>query len=41
MAQWLVGQSSLFGVHFQNWMPVVIGIAALFVLYSWIRERMR
>jgi hypothetical protein len=27
IGEWLFGEFSVFGVHFQNWMPVVVALA--------------
>ena len=35
--QWLVGEFTVFGIHFQNWMPLAVGIVFLFILYQWLR----
>jgi hypothetical protein len=32
IAQWLAADFAVFGVQFQNWMPIAIGIVAGFVL---------
>jgi hypothetical protein len=40
MGDWLTREFTFLGAHFQNWMPMAIGIVVLFVLYLWIRERM-
>jgi len=40
-AQWLVGEFSLLGIHFQNWMTLVVAIAALSILYVWITGSFR
>jgi hypothetical protein len=33
MAQWLSADFSLFGIHFENWMPIAVAIVVLFILY--------
>jgi hypothetical protein len=39
MGDWLVRDSTFIGIHFQNWMPMVAGLALLFVLYLWARRQ--
>jgi hypothetical protein len=39
-SHWLVRDFIVFGIPFQNWMPMMAGIVLLFVLYLWVRERM-
>jgi hypothetical protein len=33
VVQWLGGEFSLFGIHFQNWMAAAAGIVVLNILY--------
>jgi hypothetical protein len=40
-AQWLIGEFSLLGIHFQNWMTLVVAIAVLSILYVWISGSFR
>ena len=40
IGQWLVGQFSILGVHFQNWMAVAFAIVVLWLLYLWLRGRL-
>ncbi len=40
MGDWLVQEFTFLGIHFQNWMPVAVGFAVLFILYFWITERL-
>jgi hypothetical protein len=35
MAQWLAGEFTLLGVHFQNWMPLALAIIVLWVVFMW------
>jgi hypothetical protein len=37
ISQWLVGEFAVFGVHFQNWMPIAVAIVLLCIVYQWIR----
>jgi hypothetical protein len=43
IGQWLVGQFSLFGVPFQNWMALAVVIVVLWIvclwLGGWLRDR--
>jgi len=39
MVEWLGTHFSIFGIHFQNWMPVAAAIVVLYVLYPWIKGR--
>ena len=39
LMQWLVGEFSFLGMHFQNWMPVAAGIVALYIVYLSARMR--
>jgi len=39
--QWLVGEFTFLGIHFQNWMPLTVGIVLLFILYQWLRASRR
>jgi hypothetical protein len=34
IGQWLIEESSIWGVHFQNWMPVALGIALVAILWA-------
>jgi hypothetical protein len=38
MDEWLVQQFTLFGVHFQNWMLLVLVILVLAILSAWMVE---
>jgi hypothetical protein len=38
MDQWLVEQFTLFGLHFQNWMLLVLVILVLAILSAWMVE---
>jgi hypothetical protein len=35
---WLAGEFALFGLHFQNWMPVCASIVLIACLYGWARS---
>jgi hypothetical protein len=35
LGNWLSGEFSLLGIHFQNWMPLFVAIVVLAVLVSW------
>lgn len=37
-SQWLVGEFTLLGFHFQNWMALVLALLAMSILYFWISE---
>jgi hypothetical protein len=37
--QWLGAESSLFGIHFQNWMAAAAGIVALNIFYYFCVQR--
>jgi len=37
IAQQLVGEFIVFGVHFQNWMALAAIIVALWMLFLWVR----
>jgi len=39
MRDWLTGEFSVLGIHFQNWMLVVLAIILLSVLCAWLQER--
>jgi len=39
--RWVVGEFSVFGVHFQNWMPLAVLIAALSIVYVWALPQFR
>lgn len=39
IGQWLVGQFSIFGIQFQNWMAVAVTIVVLWLIYLWLRGR--
>jgi len=39
MDDWLLGQFSLFGVQFQNWMLIAFAIALGAIGYAWISHR--
>jgi hypothetical protein len=39
VAEWLASEFTLFGVHFQNWMPLALAIVVLGVLFQWHRSR--
>jgi hypothetical protein len=41
MDQWLATECPLWGIHFQNWMPVAIGIVMIAILYQWVVECLR
>jgi hypothetical protein len=41
VGQWLVGQFSLFGVPFQNWMAVAALIVLLWIVSLWLGRRLR
>jgi hypothetical protein len=32
--EWLAGEFSLFGIHFQNWMPLFVAIVLVAVVFS-------
>jgi len=34
VAHWLLGEFTVLGVHFQNWMPVALAIVALGILQA-------
>jgi hypothetical protein len=38
MDEWLVEQFTLFGVHFQNWMLLVLIILLFAILSAWMVE---
>jgi hypothetical protein len=40
VGDWLVREFTFLGIHFQNWMPVAVGIVVLLILYFWITDRM-
>jgi hypothetical protein len=35
MGQFLIERFTVLGVEFQNWMPIVAGAAAIYILYMW------
>jgi len=35
VAHWLLGESTLLGVLFQNWMPVALAIVAFGIFQAW------
>jgi hypothetical protein len=35
VAQWLLGEFTFLGFHFQNWMPVALAIVALAIFQAW------
>jgi hypothetical protein len=35
MDQWLAGEFTLLGVHFQNWMALALAIVVLWVVFLW------
>jgi hypothetical protein len=37
MEDWLAQGFTVFGVHFQNWMPVAAAIVLAAVIYMWMR----
>jgi hypothetical protein len=39
MAGWLAGEISIWGIHLQNWMLVVIVIVALWIVYLGMKAR--
>jgi len=40
LGDWLIGEFSLFGIHFQNWMPLVVALVVIGVICSmWINKR--
>jgi hypothetical protein len=39
VSQWLVSEFTLFGVHFQNWMPIALVIVVFCVAYQSIQGR--
>lgn len=38
IGRWLVGQFTIFGVAFQNWMAIAFVIVALWILYLWLGQ---
>jgi hypothetical protein len=34
VGRWLIDESSILGVHFQNWMPVALGIILVGILLA-------
>jgi hypothetical protein len=39
IGQWLVAEFSIFGVRFQNWMPVAFGIILVAILLASRKKR--
>jgi hypothetical protein len=39
VGQWLIEEFSIWGVHFQNWMLVALGIALIGILWAWRKQR--
>jgi hypothetical protein len=37
VGDWLLGEFTLLGIHFQNWMLVVLVIGLLSAAYAWWR----
>jgi hypothetical protein len=37
MDRWLVQEFTILGIHFQNWMPVDVGIVLVAVLIAWLQ----
>jgi hypothetical protein len=38
--QFLVGHITFLGFDFQNWMPIMLGAVAVYVVYLWKTGRM-
>jgi len=38
IADWLVGEFTFLGIHFQHWMLVALAIVVLSILYEWLRR---
>jgi hypothetical protein len=36
VGDWLVAGFTILGIYFQNWMPLVFVIFALYILYEWV-----
>jgi hypothetical protein len=36
--QWLVRSFTLFGIQFQNWMAIAVGILVLWILFHWAQK---
>jgi hypothetical protein len=41
VSDWLVREFTVLGIHFQNWMLVVLAIVLSMILYAWIQEQKR
>lgn len=37
MADWLIGEFSIFGIQMQNWMPIALAITIVAIVYAWRR----
>jgi hypothetical protein len=40
VGEFLVGHFTVLGVQFQNWMPIVVGAFAIYIVYMWKTGRM-
>jgi hypothetical protein len=39
MAGWLTGEFVVFGIHFQNWMPIAVALIAVWIITDWMFKR--